>query len=189
VSSSAWFAQAALSGGGAVMDHSVHLADLLRWLLDRDPVQVYAATNRVLHRATVDVETGALLMLGFEGGVFASIDASWSRPADYPTWGGLVLELVGEHGVVTVDPFRQHLTVYGGRGGPLAWPQWGSDANQAMVEEFLAAVGERRTPAVTGEDGLAATRVALAAYRSAAAGEPVALEPSVSARPPSENRR
>ena len=28
----AWFADNKLAGGGAVMDHTVHLADLLRWL-------------------------------------------------------------------------------------------------------------------------------------------------------------
>lgn len=171
----AWFADAALAGGGAIMDHSVHLADVLRWYIGEDPVEVYAATNRVLHGDTVDVETGALLMLTYPGGVFATIDASWSRPDSYPTWGGLTVELVGEHGTVGVDAFGQHLTVYGGTSGPLAWPMWGSDANQAMIDEFVDAVRTGRTPAVTGEDGLAATLVALAAYRSAHSGQPVSL--------------
>ena len=172
----AWFADATLAGGGAIMDHSVHLADVLRWYLDEDPVEVYAATNRVLHSDTVDVETGALLMLTYPSGVFATIDASWSRPDHYPTWGGLTLELVGEHGTVGVDAFGQHLTVHGGAHGPLAWPMWGSDPNQGMIDEFVDAVRTGRTPAVTGADGLAATRVALAAYRSAESGLPVAPE-------------
>ncbi|SDU50675.1 Gfo/Idh/MocA family protein [Jiangella alkaliphila] len=171
----AWFADPVLAGGGAIMDHVVHLADILRWYLGQDPVEVYAATNRVLHRDTVTVETGGLVMLGYPDGVFATIDASWSRPGNYPTWGGLSLELVGEHGTVAVDAFSQHLTVHGGSHGQLDWPAWGSDANQGMIEEFLDAARHRRRPTVTGEDGLAATRVALAAYRSAAAGEPVAL--------------
>ncbi|WP_053207301.1 Gfo/Idh/MocA family protein [Jiangella muralis] len=171
----AWFADPVLAGGGAVMDHVVHLADVLRWYLGQDPVEVYAATNRVLHRDTVAVETGALVMLGYPGGVFATIDSSWSRPEGYPTWGGLTLELVGEHGTIAVDAFSQHLTVHSTPPGRLDWPMWGSDANQAMIEEFLDAARHRRRPAVTGEDGLAATRVALAARRSAAGGAPVVL--------------
>lgn len=170
----AWFADPELAGGGAIMDHTVHLADILRWYLGEDPVEVYAATNRVLHRDTVTVETGGLVMLGYADGVFATIDSSWSRPESYPTWGGLTLELVGEHGTIAVDAFSQHLTVHGGTQG-LSRPMWGSDANQGMIDEFLDAVRQGRTPSVTGEDGLAATRVALASYRSAAEGQPVSL--------------
>src|SRR5690606_40061116 len=78
-------------------------------------VQTFALpiSNRVLHGDTVDVETGALLMLTYPDGVFATIDASWSRPDSYPTWGGLTVELVGEHGTVGVDAFGQHLTENG----------------------------------------------------------------------------
>lgn len=173
-----WFVDPVLAGGGALMDHVVHLADLLRWLLGRDPVEVYAATNRILHGTTVAVETGGLLMLTWDDGTFASIDCSWSKPDGYPTWGGLSLELVGEQGVVAVDAFSQHLVVHGGPEGPLGWPAWGSDANRAMTDDFLAAIRDGAPPAADGADGLAATRVALAAARSAAAGQPVSLAPA-----------
>lgn len=171
----AWFVEPARSGGGALMDHVVHLADVLRWYLDAEVTEVYAATNRLLHAPAVTVETGGVVMLTFDSGVFATIDCSWSRPADYPTWGGLRLDVVGAGGVIGVDAFAQHLTVYGGSDGPLAWPGWGSDANQGMIDDLVAVLRGETAPAVTGHDGLAATRVALAAARSAATGLPVAL--------------
>jgi predicted dehydrogenase len=171
-----WFVDPEESGGGALMDHVVHLADVLRWYLGRDPVEVYALTNRILHGETVPVETGALVMLTYADGTFASIDASWSKPDDYPTWGGLTLELIGDDGVAAVDGFSQHLVVHGGPEGPLGWPGWGSDANQGLIDDFLAAIAEGRPAVATGEDGLAATRVALAASRSAAEGRPVRLD-------------
>lgn len=170
-----WFADPVLAGGGALMDHVVHIADVLRWYLGAEVGEVYAVTNRILHGETVTVETGALVLLTLTDGTFASIDASWSRPTAYPTWGGLTLELVGEHGAVAVDPFRQRLTVHADAGPSLTWPPWGSDPNQAMMDEFVAAVREGRPPAVTGEDGLRATRIALAAAESARAGRPVQL--------------
>ncbi|AYY12446.1 gfo/Idh/MocA family oxidoreductase [Actinobacteria bacterium YIM 96077] len=169
----AWFGDPVLAGGGALMDHTVHVADILRWYLGQDPVEVYAVTNNLLHREATPVETGALVMLTYADGFFATIDASWSRPPAYPTWGGLTVEFVGEHGVVDVDAFSQQLTIYGGTQNQLSWLPWGSDANQGLIDEFLAAVRERRTPAVTADDGLAATRVALAALRSAETGAPI----------------
>lgn len=170
-----WFVDKELAGGGAVMDHTVHLVDVLRWYLGSEVVEVFAQTNRIIHADTIDVETGGLIMLTFADGTFASIDCSWSRPLRYPTWGGLTLELVGERGLMTVDAFRQNLTTYGRPEQHTAWSFWGSDANQAMVEEFVAAIREARSPRVTGYDGYKALEVALAAYASAETGQPVTL--------------
>jgi predicted dehydrogenase len=44
-----------------------------------------------------------------------------------------------------------------------------------MVEEFISAIREHRAPAVTGEDGLRALEIVMAAYRSAETGEVVRL--------------
>jgi predicted dehydrogenase len=168
----AWFVDAELAGGGAVMDHTVHLADILRWYLGREVVEVYARTNRILYAGEAEVETGGLLMLTFEGGVFATIDCSWSKPPGYPTWGGLALELVTERGAVQVDAFRQVMSRYSGGNGP-AWEYWGSDANQAMLAGFVEAVRAGAPPPVSGEDGYRALEVVAAAYESARSGRPV----------------
>ena len=111
-------------------------------------------------------------MLTFEDGTFASIDCSWSKPPSYPTWGGLAMELVGENGLLTVDAFKQTTAVYGEQP---KWVGWASDANQAMVDEFVAAIRENRPPTITGYDGYKAVEIVLAAYESAARGEPVRL--------------
>lgn len=170
-----WFVDKALAGGGSVFDHTVHLADILRWYLGSEVVEVYAQTNRIIHRDEVEVETGGLLMLTFADGTFASIDCSWSRPMNYPTWGGLTFDLICEKGVVNVDAFSQNLVAFSNRGGSSAWLPWGSDADRAMIAEFLAAVAEQRTPRVTGFDGFKAMEIALAAYRSTELGQPVRL--------------
>jgi len=174
----AWFVNKELAGGGAVMDHTVHLADVLRWYLQSEVVKVYAQTNRILYANEIKdtrVETGGLLMLTFANGVFATIDCSWSRPPYYPTWGGLTFEMVGERGVVLVDAFKQNLTLYRHDIQRAAWNYWGSDANQAMLNEFVAAIRENRPPRVTGYDGLRALEITLAAYESAESEEPVRL--------------
>jgi predicted dehydrogenase len=167
-----WFADRELAGGGAVMDHTVHLADIIRWWLGIEPEEVFAETNHVLH-PQVDVETGGLVTLGFSDGVFATIDCSWSRPHNFPTWGGLEIEVVGTEGVFTIDAFAQRFDLWSH--GGTSWVDWGSDTNQLMIDHFAGAVRGEHDVFVTGEDGLRATEIALAAYRSAAAGQPVAL--------------
>ena len=165
-----WFADPIAAGGGAVMDHVVHLVDILRWWTKSEPVEVYAVTNRILH-PDVAVETGGMVTVGFDNGVFATIDCSWSRPDGYPTWGGLTIETVGTGGVFTIDAFAERLDVWSR--GDAIWTDWGSDANQAMIDHFIGAVRGEIPLTVTGVDGLRATEVALAVYRSVAAGQPV----------------
>ncbi len=170
-----WFVDKELAGGGAVMDHTVHLADILRWYFGVEIVEVFAQSNHILHADTVDVETGGLLLLTLANGTFVSIDCSWSKPLNYPTWGGLTMELISERGLTTVDSFSQNLNIYSQSQAGNWWAYWGSDANQAMIEEFVAAIREQRTPKVTGEDGYRALEIALAAYASAEKGQPVKL--------------
>ena len=113
-----WFIDPDLAGGGALMDHVVHVADLLRWFFGSEVRQVYAQANRILYRELQPrVETGGIALLDFADGSFASIDCSWSRPSNYPTWGNVKLEIVGEGGLLSLDAFRQASTVYR-RGAP-----------------------------------------------------------------------
>ena len=78
-------------------------------------------------------------------------------------------------GAVLVDAFSQNLTIYRDDWQRAGWSYWGSDANQAMINEFVSAVRENRPPAVTGWDGLKAVEVTLAAYESANSNQPVFL--------------
>jgi predicted dehydrogenase len=172
----AWFAEGELAGGGAAMDHIVHLADLLRWYFDAEITEVYAELDNLFYPDGVDVDTAGLLLLRLSNGVQASIDCSWSRPTCYPRWGHLKMEVVGEEGTVVLDAFAQHLTLYA-RQGPrsVSWVGFGPDPNRAMLEEFIASIRERRSPSVTWNDGFQALRVALAAYESSQSRSVVAL--------------
>ncbi len=170
-----WFVDQELAGGGALMDHIVHLADIMRWYLGSEVTEVYAQSNRILYADKVTVETGGLVMLTFANGVFASIDCSWNKPNYYPTWGGLTFELVTDRGAVLVDGFKQNLTVYSHDVRRPLWAYWGSDMNQAMIDEFVAAIREGRAPRVTGEDGLRAVEIVAAAYESARTSQVVRL--------------
>jgi predicted dehydrogenase len=172
-----WFADMDLAGGGAVMDHTVHLADLFRWCFQAEVVEVYAEVDNLFYPNDVDVDTAGLMLLQLSNGVQASIDCSWSRPTSYPRWGHLKMEVIGEQGTAVMDSFAEYLTLYSKSG--LRNPSWigfGPDPNQAMIEEFVASIRENREPSVSWNDGHQALRVALAAYESARTKEPIRLE-------------
>ena len=170
-----WFTDKALSGGGAVIDHTVHVADLNRLLLGREAVEVYAEIGNGFYHETWE-DTG-FLTIGYDGGVFATLDTSWSRPKTYPAWGDVTLQVVGTEGVVDLDMFAQNLTRYDDASGRVLWEHWGSGTDAGLVADFLKLMrGESAPDLATGEDGLRALAVAEAAYRSAALGEPVAVE-------------
>jgi len=159
-----WFVEPELSGGGAMIDHTVHVADLLYRLLGEAPVRVQAMVGHGMYAQTW--EDTAMLTLEYPSGVFATLDSSWSRTPVYKTWGDVMLTAVGERGTLEVDLFGAGVDVFrpGSRTHSLAG--YGSDLDGAMIAEFIAAIREARDPMVTGEDGLAAVRVAAAAYAS-----------------------
>ncbi len=167
-----WFTDRALSGGGATMDHTVHVTDLMRWMLQDEVREVYAeVSNGIGHQEFDDV---GFLSLTFEQGVFGTLDASWSRPKSFPTWGDVTLEVLTVRGTLSMDMFSQNLTLYSDRTQSVSWLNWGGNMDGGLVAAFASALASGSPAPITGEDGLRALEVALAAYRSAELHQPVA---------------
>jgi predicted dehydrogenase len=171
----AWFVDKQLAGGGAITDHVVHVADLLRWILDSEVSEVFAEVNRILHADESEVETGGLVMLTFANGTIATVDCSWSKPDYYPTGSGLTLGFVGEKGLVTVNAGKQVLTVYSDARQRPQFEYWGSSANQGMLWDFIETIEEGYGPLAKGYDGYKAVEIVAAAYRSVESGQPVKI--------------
>lgn len=173
-----WFVDPELSGGGAVMDHTVHVADALRWMFGAEASSVYAEVGTFFGDGGLD--DAGILSVELEGGsavpgVFATIDPSWSRGAGYPTWGDLTLRIAGTNGVLEVDGFAERLTTFDHEAGNVAWTSTAEDMNALMLQDFLRGV-ERGEPAgASGLDGLRALEIVLAAYRSGRDHAPVQL--------------
>jgi predicted dehydrogenase len=165
-----WFADPEAAGGGAVMDHTVHVVDVIRWWTGAEPMEVFAEINQIIYPEAL-VDTGGIITVAFDNGAFATIDCSWSRPKGYPTWGGLAIEAVGTNGVFSIDAFANRSRMWSG--GTESWVDWGADPNQSMIDDFVQAVRGEHPISVSGEDGLRATQVALAVYRSVESGQPV----------------
>ncbi|GAB3576558.1 Gfo/Idh/MocA family oxidoreductase [Leifsonia lichenia] len=170
----AWFTDPALAGGGALVDHVVHCADLLDEFLGALPTTVRAVSNRLLHADDrLRVETGGLVTATYPGGVVATIDCSWTMPENGPTWGGLTLQLTGTKGNITIAPFAPHVS--GQTVDGQVWEGVGDNLDALMLAEFLDAVRSGRAAVPDGRVGLRTLQVADAARRSAVDGQPVTL--------------
>ncbi|PPA70380.1 Gfo/Idh/MocA family protein [Jeotgalibacillus proteolyticus] len=165
-----WFLKKELSGGGAAMDHTVHVVDLLRWFMGAEIKGVYAEIGNLLINEAID--DSGIVTMDFDNGAFATLDFSWSRNNNYPTWGDVTLEIIGTGGTLSVNAFDQKLELYSDTDG-ISWNFWGDDMNTAMLLDFTNAIKKGQKPAITGHDGLKALEAALCAYESAERGVPV----------------
>jgi UDP-N-acetylglucosamine 3-dehydrogenase len=161
------------------MDHTVHVADALRWMLDAEARSVYAEIGTFFGAGGID--DGAILTLELEGGfiadgAFATIDPSWSRGEGYPTWGDVTLRITGSSGVLEVDAFVRRLTTFDHEARNISWTHTGEDMNVLMLDDFLRGVAEGSPAGASGVDGLRALEIVLAAYRSAEDNEPRGVE-------------
>lgn len=168
-----WFVDEQQSGGGAMIDHVVHVTDLLRVLLGEEVTRVQAQTgNRMYGESWEDT---AMLTLEFGSGVFASLDSSWSRHTSYKTWGDVTMNVVGDRGVIELDLFSQVMQVWGQGPRTHVLAGYGSDLDAGLVNDFVRCAREGAPFPITGFDGLQASRVAIAGYESAASRSVVAL--------------
>jgi predicted dehydrogenase len=158
-----------------VMDHTVHVIDLLRWFWRTEVVEVYAEVGSGLLHRDLEIDDVGMLSFRLANGVYGTLDTSWSRTKAYPTWGDVKIELVGEKGGASVDALRQHLHVTSVAEGRMQWQPWGSNMDMGLIRDFVEMIRSGREPSINGLDGLRSLEVALAAYRSAETGMPVTL--------------
>nr|WP_309100962.1 Gfo/Idh/MocA family oxidoreductase [Fredinandcohnia onubensis] len=167
-----WFIDKEKSGGGAVLDHTVHVVDIMRWFTGAEVKEVYAEIGNVYIDHPID-DCGILTM-EFTNGMFATLDCSWSRNSSYPTWGDVTMEIIGTNGTLKIDAFSQKMDYYSNHEG-VKWIGWGDDMDAGLIEDFVASVKAGKSPLASGHSGLKAVEVALAAYQSSEKREPVKL--------------
>jgi predicted dehydrogenase len=169
-----WITSEPMSGGGALIDHSVHVTDAMRHITGLEVTRVSAEAGELMWDCGVD--DVALLSLTFDNGAVASIDPSWSVPAGNPWEYDFFLRMVGSDGSFDLDDLSESVKVVSPHwGGGERLAGFADDADLAMVEAFAASVraGEILAPCASGLDGLRALEVALAGYESARTHQPV----------------
>ncbi len=168
------------SSGGMFMDMSIHDFDMARYLLAEEPREIYTMAGVMVDPEignAGDVDT-ALTLLRFPSGALAVIDNSRRASYGYDQR----VEVLGDRGKIeTMNCFPNQAIVSDGqsvrRDLPLNF--FMDRYTESFVEEmreFVAALREKRAPAVTGSDGRMAVVIALAARQSHLERRPVCIE-------------
>lgn len=161
---------------GVVVDLAPHDLDVMRFLTDTDPVRVYAETEQRIHTEHEDLLTG---MIRFPGGIVGILEINWLTPTKVRET--LVL---GERGMFRIDDLTQDLYFYENAqtnselwrdlrvikgvspGEMVRYAVQRQEPLQVELEAFLQAIEADKPVPVSGEDGLAALRLALALVES-----------------------
>jgi predicted dehydrogenase len=173
----AWFVKKDLAGFGALADMGIHSLDTLRYVLGGvRPLKVFASIGTYFR--DIEVDDSASLLVEFEGGVHALVEAGWYHLYADGLEG--YTQVYGTRGYARALPSELHSFV----GGvwsvthprmPARKQQCDLAMYQAQMEHFLDCILEGREPLTSGPECLWAMRMLEMAYRSAESGEAVAI--------------
>jgi predicted dehydrogenase len=159
-----WFADPDVSGGGTLMDTSVHSLDLYRHLIGEI---THVAAQLQTRMPGLRVEDNSVLLVNGPAGVPGLVEASWSTPV-----GESVLVIYGTRGTVAVDygagDFGVARIQRAGEAAPTELPRSGRDRFAEEIKHFLAAVAGGQALSPSGADGLRALQIIATAYQAAA---------------------
>lgn len=161
---------------GVVIDLAPHDLDMMRFLTGEDPIRVFAESERRIHSRHEDL---LFALLRFPDNVTGALEINWLTPT-------VVRETIvlGELGMFRVDDLTQSLYFYenGEANGDLWSPLQALrgvtegpmtrfalkryEPLKAELEAFIRSIREDIPVPISGEDGLAALRLALVVKES-----------------------
>ena len=174
--SAAWRGTKALEGGGCLMTQSIHVVDLLQYIVGR----VRSVNGRVatmMH--DIEVEDTATALVTFENGAIGTIESTSSiKPALRSR-----LEIHGENGTIVANPQYDQILFWDVKGlpcadiaehvslgdidDPWAYPQV---RHRVQLQDMVDAIREDRPPVLTGEDARVSLAINMAIYESSQKG-------------------
>src|SRR6202023_3017378 len=150
--------------GGQLRDQTIHFFDLLRWLTNDEPVEVYAIGAALVDPAigdAGDVDT-SIVSIRLASGAFCQIDSSRRAAYGYDER----IEVFGYEGLVDSprQTFRWFL-LYKGRqilrdGLHPGWFERIEQSYYAAIDAFLSSLEKGTPPSPSLEDGLRAQLIA-----------------------------
>ena len=169
---------------GVVLDLAPHDLDVMRFLLQSEPVRLYAETEQRIHTDHEDLFNG---VIKFANGVIGVLDINWLTPTKLRT-----LSVTGERGMYVADYISQDLVYYANPEASQVWERPGGDDAGSITSvsegemarrvirrqeplavelaEFAAAVRSGGPPPVAPRDALVALLLAHKMVEAASRG-------------------
>ncbi len=152
---------------GVVKDTAIHDIDIIRYLFGQDPIAVYAKAGNLRHKKFEDY---AQIMLTFESGKTASLEANWLTPYKIRN-----LSVTGSDALIHLDYITQKITIETAGRSLTPRHKW-EEPLKLELQHFADSILNNKGPLVTGLDGLKALQIAQAALKSAEKCRTIKLE-------------
>ena len=165
------------SSGGMFLDMTIHDFDMIRYLTNKKIVEVYAKGDALVNPEIAkagDIDT-AIINLTFEDGSMAVIDNCRKAVYGYDQR----VEVFGSKGMVqSKNKFDKYTLTYSENGVTSALPQHFfleryADAYKKEIDHFIDCIRHKKTPEVSGFDGLMSLVLGLCAKESLNCNKPV----------------
>lgn len=161
---------------GVVIDLAPHDLDLMRFITGSNPIRVYAETEQRIHTEHEDLLLG---LLRFPEGITGALEINWLTPTKVRE-----VLILGEKGLFRVDDLTQDLYFYENvqvdrvtwdalqtlkgvsEGSMIRFALQRYEPLKAELQAFVNSIRHDTPVPVSGEDGLAALKIALAMVES-----------------------
>lgn len=161
---------------GVVVDLATHDLDLMRFLTGSDPLRIYAETEKRINTNLEDLVVG---LLRFPGGITGVLEINWLTPTKVRE-----VLVLGERGLFRVDDLTQDLFFYENaeisnnfwpalqtlkgvsEGSMIRYAIQRYEPLKAELQAFVRAIQHDTSVPVTGDDGIAALKLALSMVES-----------------------
>jgi len=152
---------------GVVKDAAIHDIDIMRYVFSENPVAVYAEVGNLKHARFEDY---AQIMLTFENGKTAFIEANWLTPYKIRR-----LVVTGSEGILSLDYLTQEVKVDSADQTRIPRHKW-EEPLRLELQHFANSVLNDEECSVTGTDGLNALIICEAVMQSAGKCKALRLE-------------
>jgi predicted dehydrogenase len=156
---------------GVLFFLGIHDFDVLRWMVGAEAKEIYCISAKH-DQSPYPVEDETFTTIRFENGVIACAHIGWCLPEGHPTGFDFKLDITGTNGLLNLDMVRQGVEKH--VAGHTSFPPMASPL-LAEDRSFVDAVLHNKNVPVTGEDGLEAVKMTLAALESMNTGKAVSL--------------
>ena len=152
---------------GVSIDLAIHDLDIMNYLFEEEITQVYGTMNSSFDDS--EFEDHAEIMVSFDNESTGIIEVNWLTP-----YKRRELELTGTAGIISVDYIQQSIEVFGKFAQDIEIVH--EEPLKGELKSFLNSVVEEKEPVITGEDGLKALKLVIAANMSSKEHRPISLD-------------
>lgn len=152
---------------GVTIDLAIHDLDVMYYLFNEGVTQVYATMGSILEKC--EYEDHAEIMTKFKNGITGILEVNWLTP-----YKRRELEITGTDGIISIDYIDQSIDVFGKFAQDVEIQH--EEPLKDEIKSFLDSIINNEEPEISGEDGINALKMVLAANKSSKEHIPITLD-------------